>query len=59
MATEIRTPNNVYILNKMDKEKYCMGQINAQVEEEHHFFIDFKGGEKNEKKGECIDSGST
>lgn len=46
VATTIRTPNNVYILNKMDKENCCMGQIDAQANEEYPFSIDVKRGEK-------------
>lgn len=27
MATTTRTPNNVYILNKIKEKKWCMGQV--------------------------------
>lgn len=49
METTIRTPNNIYIFKKIDKEKCCMGQIDAQAKEEHPFSIDVKGEEKVEK----------
>lgn len=46
MAIAIKTPNGVYNLNKLDKEKCCMGHINAQAKEYHPFSIDVKRGEK-------------
>jgi hypothetical protein len=28
VATTIRTPNNIYVLNEIGKERYCLGKKN-------------------------------